>query len=265
MPQWLDVWRDRMYKLRSQRRYGGGWSKAKLWRAGALGLVVLVVGWFLVSAILFAWYAKDLPRPDKIVRREGFATRIFDRNGELLYDVFGDQRRNPVELSVIPQDLKNATVAIEDKDFYEHQGFDPKGMLRAVFYIVFRGKVQGGSTLTQQLVKNVLLTSERKLGRKIKEFILAVQIEKKFTKDEILQMYLNEAPYGGTAWGVESAAETYFGKQVTDLSVVEAAILAGMPQRPSSYSPFGTNPKAYIGRTEQVLRRMRGDGYIRQF
>ncbi|OGY15556.1 MAG: hypothetical protein A2784_01120 [Candidatus Chisholmbacteria bacterium RIFCSPHIGHO2_01_FULL_48_12] len=237
-------------------------SRAWWWRTGALTLLVSVVGSLAVSAVLFAWYAKDLPRPDKIVRREGFATRIFDRNGELLYDVFGDQRRTSVSFDQIPEHLRQATVAIEDKDFYKHQGFDPKGILRAAVNIVFRGKLQGGSTLTQQLVKNVLLTSERRLGRKIKEFILAVQIEKKFNKDEILQMYLNEAPYGGTAWGVESAAETYFGKKVGDLSVVEAAILAGMPQRPSAYSPFGTNPKAYIGRTEQVLRRMREDGYI---
>ena len=258
---WVDMWRQRMWKRQNWHR-PRRFNKAKLWRTGALLLLVLVVGWLLSSAVLFAWYAKDLPRPDKIVRREGFATRIFDRDGELLYDVFGDQRRTPVTLGQIPSSLRQATIAIEDKDFYKHQGFDPKGITRAVFNIIFRGKIQGGSTLTQQLVKNVLLTSERRLGRKIKEFILAVQIEKKFSKDEILQMYLNEAPYGGTAWGVESAAEAYFDKQVTELTLVEAAILAGMPQRPSSYSPFGTNPTAYVGRTEQVLRRMREDGYI---
>lgn len=251
-----------MWRRQNWQRSTGRFNKAWWWRTGALTLLLLVVGWLAVSAVLFAWYAKDLPRPDKIVRRDGFATRIFDRHGELLYDVFGDQRRNSVTLEQIPEYLRQATIAIEDKDFYQHQGFDPKGVLRAAVNIVFRGKLQGGSTLTQQLVKNVLLTSERRLGRKIKEFILAVQIEKKFSKDEILQMYLNEAPYGGTAWGAESAAETYFGKKVTDLSLIEAAILAGMPQRPSSYSPFGTNPKAYIGRTEQVLRRMREDGYI---
>ena len=116
--------------------------------------------------------------------------------------------------------------------------------------------------LTQQLVKNVLLSSERTLPRKIREFILAVQIERKYSKDEILQMYLNEAPYGGTAWGSQAAAEVYFSKKVQDLTLVESAMLAGLPQRPTAYSPYGARPEAYIGRTEQVLRRMREDGYI---
>lgn len=154
------------------------------------------------STVLFAWYAKDLPQPDKIVRKEGFSTQIFDRNGVLLYDVFADQQRTPVKWEEIPEYLKQATIAIEDKKFYQHQGFDPTGWLRAVFNIIFRGRLQGGSTLTQQLVKNVLLTPKRTIGRKIKEFALAIQIEKKYSKDEILQMYLNEAPYGGTAWGL---------------------------------------------------------------
>ena len=251
--------------MRRRRQVRGDFrrrKKAKFWRTAALATFVGIVGWFLVSTILFAWYARDLPQPDKIVRREGFATRIYDREGELLYDIFGDQRRNPVDLEEVPEYLRQATIAIEDKGFYTHQGFDPRGITRAVFNIVFRGRLQGGSTLTQQLVKNVLLTPERRLGRKIKEFILAVQIEKRFSKDEILQMYLNEAPYGGTAWGVETAAEVYFEKPVNELTLVESAILAGMPQRPTAYSPYGANPEAYIDRTKDVLRRMREDKYI---
>ncbi len=250
-----------MWRRRIRGDYGKR-SRAKFWRGLALVVFFGIIGWFLVSTLLFAWYAKDLPRPDKIVRREGFATRIYDRNGELLYDIFGDQRRIPVELKDVPEYLKQATIAIEDKDFYKHQGFDPRGILRAVFNIIFRGRLQGGSTLTQQLVKNVLLTSERRLGRKIKEFILSVQIEKKFSKDEILQMYLNEAPYGGTAWGIGTASEVYFKKKVQNLTLVEAAILSGMPQSPSIYSPYGSNPKAYLDRTRDVLRRMREDKYI---
>src|SRR3990167_24834 len=144
----------------------------------------------------------DLLRPDRVVRREGFSTKIYDREEELLYDVFADQRRTPVTLDQVPDILEKATVAIEDKNFYKHGGFDPTGYVRAVFNTIFRGRLQGGSTLTQQLVKNVLLTPQRTIGRKIKEFVLAVQIENKYSKDEILQMYLNEAPYGGTAWGV---------------------------------------------------------------
>jgi len=177
---------------------------SKLSVAAFFLLIVSVL--FLVG--LFIWYARDLPRPDKIVRREGFSTKIYDRHEKLLYDVFADQRRTPIPLEKVPEYLRQATIAIEDKNFYKHRGFDPFGIFRAFYNIVVHHKLQGGSTLTQQLVKNVLLTPQRTLPRKIKEFILAVQIENRYSKDEILQMYLNEAPYGGTAWGVEVAAET---------------------------------------------------------
>jgi len=249
---WVRIWHRRITSL----------QRARFISKLAFLIFFVVVFFVLATLFLFAWYAKDLPQPDKVVRREGFATKIYDRNGELLYDVFAGQRRTPVALEEIPLHLRNATIAIEDKNFYKHRGFDPKGILRAIYNIVVHRKLQGGSTLTQQLVKNVLLSSQRTLPRKIKEFLLAVQIEAKYSKDQILQMYLNESPYGGTAWGVESAAEVYFGKKVSDLNLVESAILAGLPQRPSYYSPFGNEPKAYIGRTQQVLRRMREDGYI---
>ena len=230
----------------------------KLAKFSFLGVVVAFLGLFVVLPL----FAFNLPSPDKIVRREGFSTKILDRNGSVLYDIYADQKRTPVELNVIPQDLREATIAIEDKNFYKHEGFDPLGMLRGLSRLFTRGYAQGGSTLTQQLVKNVLLTSERSVFRKVREFILAIQIERRYTKDEILQMYLNEAPYGGTAWGVGSASETYFGKSVSDLNLVESAILAGLPQRPSVYSPYSSEPKAYVERTKQVLRRMREDGYI---
>jgi len=260
---WKKAWRRRRRQLNSysfspQRRQG----RAKLFSNFTFLVFLGLVGFVFLLGLLFVWYAKDLPQPGKIVRKEGFATKIYDRDEELLYDVFAEQRRTPVELEEIPLYLRQATIAIEDKDFYEHGGFDPKGWLRAVFNIIVRRRLQGGSTLTQQLVKNVLLTSERTVTRKIKEFILAVQIERKYNKDEILQMYLNEAPYGGTAWGVETASEIYFNKKVSELNLVESAVLAGLPQRPSVYSPFSQDPKAYVGRTKEVLRRMKEDGYI---
>lgn len=180
----------------------------------------------------------------------------------MLYDIFTDERRTPAKIDEIPSFLKNATIAIEDKNFYRHEGFDAFGILRGFSRLFTSGRAQGGSTITQQLVKNVLLSSERSLPRKIREFILAVQIERKYSKDEILQMYLNEAPYGGTAWGVGAAADIYFGKKPADLTLVESAILAGLPQRPSTYSPYGSNFKGYIDRTKAVLRRMKEDGYI---
>jgi len=260
--KWKDIWQQKVLR---QKQYSAlpKFRKIKFIYRLAIILFFSVIFFILSSLALFAWYAKDLPQPDRVVRREGFATKIYDREGRLLYDVFAGQRRTPVSLEEIPQHLRNATIAVEDKNFYKHRGFDPKGILRAVYNIVIYRRLQGGSTLTQQLVKNVLLTSQRTLSRKIKEFILAVQIESKYSKDQILQMYLNEAPYGGTAWGVEAAAEVYFGKKVSDLNLVESAILAGLPQRPSVYSPFSSeDPKAYIGRTQHVLRRMREDGYI---
>mgnify|MGYP001225195908 CR=1 FL=1 len=224
-------------------------------------LILFGVG-LLATMGLFAWYSKDLPSPSKVVRREGFASRIYDRNGEILYDLYQDQKRQPVEFKDIPEALKKATIAVEDKDFYKHSGFDPLAPFRIIKNLFYFKKLTGGSTLTQQLVKNVLLTSEVSLTRKIKEFILAVQIEARYSKDEILLMYLNESPYGGAAWGVGSAAEQYFGKAVKDLTLAESVILAGLPQRPSVYSPFSSSPKAYIARTEHVLNRMLEDGYI---
>ena len=221
-----------------------------------------VIGLFFVTFLILPLFAFGLPSPDEVIRREGFSTKILDRNGDPLYDIFVDERRTAVPIDEIPEKLKQATVAIEDKNFYHHGGFDPLGMLRGVSRIVTRGRAQGGSTLTQQLVKNVLLSPERTKLRKLKEFILAVQVERKYTKDEILQLYLNEAPYGGTAYGVVAAAETYFDKRVDELNLAESAFIAGLPQRPSVYSPFSSTPEAYIGRTTEVLRRMREDGYI---
>ena len=261
MKLWRRAWKARLRKLKKKTPLGK-MSRPKLVKYLAAGSLAAILFLTVLAGILFAWNARDLPHPDKIVRKEGFSTKIFDRNGVLLYDVFADQQRTPVELENIPEQLRQATIAIEDKNFYKHEGFDPFGWLRAVYNILFRGRIQGGSTLTQQLVKNVLLTPKRTISRKIKEFVLAVQIEKKYSKDEILQMYLNEAPYGGTAWGVETAAETYFGKKVQDLNLVESAILAGLPQQPSYYSPFGDQPEAYLSRTKDVLRRMREDDYI---
>jgi 1A family penicillin-binding protein len=224
-----------------------------------IGIALCIVG----VGLLFAWYAKDLPRPDKVQRVEGLSTVISDRNGINLYDIFQDENRIPVTSGNIPDYLKKATVSVEDKDFYKHQGLSTSGIIRAMINIFIFRNLQGGSTLTQQLVKNALLTQERTVPRKIKEAILSIQIERKYTKDEILTMYLNEAPYGGTAVGVESAAEYYFAKAVKDLNLLECALLAGLPQSPSRYSPFtGSSEKLYIWRTQQVLRRMREDGYI---
>jgi len=254
--------KQRRRKMSSLGRFSR-FNRFRLIKWAATSVIAGSLAALLGTAAVFAWFSRDLPSPDRVVRREGFSTQILARGGQSLYDVYSDVQRRPVNFGDVPQALKQATISVEDKNFYSHQGFDSLGMVRAVFNIAVRGRLQGGSTLTQQLVKNVLLTSERTLPRKIKEFVLAVQIEKKFTKDQILQMYLQESPYGGAAVGVEAAAKVYFGKPVKDLNLVESAFLAGMPQAPSRYSPYsGINPDAYIGRTRHVLKRMREDGYI---
>jgi 1A family penicillin-binding protein len=249
------MWRERR-RLRqnlSRSRQIVKWSKL------AFGGVLVL---FILLFILIPIFSLTLPSPDKIVRTEGFSTQIMDRNGTVLYDVYANQNRTPVSIDDTPMYLRQATIAIEDKNFYEHSGFDPIGFVRGLTRVFIGRRAAGGSTLTQQLVKNVLLTNDRTLNRKLKEFVLAVQIERKYSKDEILQMYLNEVPYGGTAWGIGAASKTYFGKDVRELDLIESAILAGMPQSPSNYSPYSSTPKAYIGRTQAVLRRMREDGYI---
>jgi len=249
------MWRDRLRRRKSIEKSKKQVKLAKLIFFGSIGI-------FIFSFLVLPLLAMGLPSPEKVVRHEGYATQILDRNGETLYNVFINERRNPVVLDDIPKYLREATIAVEDKNFYKHKGFDILGIFRGFSRIFTIGHAQGGSTLTQQLVKNVLLTSERSIVRKVKEFVLAIQIERKYSKDEILQMYLNEAPYGGTAWGVEAASETYFGKKVKDLDLIESAVLAGLPQSPSRYSPYSSNPKAYVERTKVVLRRMEEDGYI---
>lgn len=232
------------------------WSKVT-----RLLLIGLIAGVILVP-LLFIWYSRDLPTPGKLVTSKySDATRIYDRNGDLLYSVFQDENRTYVKLDEIPKYVRQGTISIEDKDFYKNGGFSPMGYVR-VFWNALRGnRLAGASTITQQLVKNVLLTSERSLPRKIKELILSIQVANRFSKDQILEMYLNNIPYGGTAVGVEAAAEQYFGKKAKELDLAESAFLAGLPQLPSLYSPFSGN-KYYIGRTEAVLKRMTADKYI---
>lgn len=246
------------YTRRSLRR-----KRLKLIGAVVTGGFVVFIALILLSFVAFGIFATTIPSPDKLTNRSiDQSTKIYDRNGELLYDIYGNQNRTLVQLDEIPDNLKKATVSIEDKNFYRHRGFDAFGILRSVWEIATTRHLVSGSTLTQQLVKNALLSSEQTITRKVKEIVLSIEIENKYSKDQILQIYLNEIPYGGTAWGAEAAANLYFGKHVKDLNLEECAIIAGLPQSPTRYSPFGSNPKAYISRTDAVLRRMKEDGNI---
>jgi len=217
---------------------------------------------FVFSLALFAWYSRDLPSPKKLSTKTGYSTVFYDRDGKVLYEMYKDKNRIPVSLEEVSDYLRKATIAIEDKNFYKHQGISQTGIIRALVNIILKRRLEGGSTITQQLIKNVLLTQERTVSRKIKEIILAIEVERRYKKNEILEMYLNEAPYGGSFWGVASASMGYFGKQPKDLNLVESAILAGLPQSPSYYSPFIGKDDAWRNRAKQVLRRMREDGYI---
>lgn len=221
----------------------------------------------LMVAAVFAWFAKDLPSPNKInAIASAQTTKLYDRTGEhLLVEIYGDKDRSIIEFNQMPQCIKDATVALEDKDFYKQGAFSPAGLARAFTGVLVRDRSKGGgSTITQQYVKNALLTNEPTYSRKIKELILAIEIEQLYKKDDILKLYLNEIPYGSTAYGIQAASKQYFGKDAKDLSLSECAMLASIPQAPTYYSPYGTHKDALIAKKSRVLDLMVAQKYISQ-
>jgi 1A family penicillin-binding protein len=216
-----------------------------------------------VSILQSYFFVKELPSPYNIGKvNYPLSTHIYDRNNTLLYEIYREQNRTPVILRELPPYVAEATIAIEDKDFYKHQGVAVfSGMVRAVKEMIVNKNLQGGSTITQQLVKTALLNPERTISRKIKEAILAIWTEKIYSKEQILEMYFNQVPYGGSSYGIEEASKTYFGKKAKDLTIEEAALLAGLPQAPSLYSPY-INPEIALKRRNDVLTSMKNQGYI---
>lgn len=239
--------------------------------------LALLIGLLVVTGIssvfgVYAYFAKDLPAPEAIAQQSQQAfktTKIYDRTGRhVLYEIFDPQwgNRTVVPLGQIPQHLINATIAIEDRNFYQNPGIDLRGIARAAYYDLIVGRpVQGGSSITQQLVKNVLIPPEERYqktySRKIKEAILALEITRRYPKDQILEWYLNTISYGNLAYGVEAAAEAYFGKHVQDLDLAECAMLAALPQAPARNSPL-ENPQEARKRQHLVLDAMYRQGYI---
>lgn len=226
---------------------------------------LIVVSLAAISLTLYSYFAifRGLPSPKELgARQPEVSTKIYDRNGNLLYKIYKDQNRSIVPLTQIPIHVRLATLAAEDAEFYSHPGFSIKGIFRAVIQDLQTGSVQGGSTITQQLVKNTLLTPEKTITRKIKELVLSVEVEANYTKDQILEMYLNQVSYGGTAYGIESASESYFGKDVGSLDLAEAALLAGLPKSPTTYSPFGSDPSLALSRQKEVLHLMQVNKFI---
>lgn len=231
-------------------------------------VLILFLIFIAIYSYILLKLAVQLPSPELLsVTPRPLTTQIFDRNGKLLFQFYEGQNRQPIDINTLPKYIPQSTIAIEDKHFYQHLGFDLEGILRAIkVNLTSEGLsmdgYQGGSTITQQLIKNTLLTPDKTFKRKIKEVILAFWAERLYSKDQILQMYLNEAPYGGPAWGIEAASQTYFGKQARDLNLAEATFLAGLPAAPTEYSPFGIYPEKGKERQAEVLRRMVEDGYI---
>lgn len=224
-------------------------------------LLLLPIVFFLLTFYLLI--LKDLPSPTRLhTSSRPQSSQIYDRNGILLYTIYSTRNQIFVPLSQIPDSLKHATIVAEDKDFYKHGAVDFKGMARALYSTIFKKNLQGGSTLTQQLVKNSLLTPERTITRKAKEIFLSFITEMLYTKNQILEMYLNQVPYGGTAYGVEAASQRYFGKSVKNLSIAESSLLAGLPESPSTYSPFASRPDLGLQRQQIILKRLYDQKYI---
>lgn len=242
------------------------WSK-KWVKITSRIILVLVCFLLLIFIILYIYVAKDLPSVVNLDDRKVIqSTQIYDRTGqELLYEISGNESRTIIPEDQIPDILKQAFISIEDQEFYKHWGVRPTAIARAAFQnVTGKGVGGGGSTITQQFVKNALLTSDRSIMRKIREAILAIQIEQKYSKDEIIAFYLNEIPFGGNIYGVESASQNFFGKKPMDLEPYQAAMLAAIIQRPTFYSPYGSNFDKLESRQQLVLSYMKEQGYINE-
>ena len=235
------------------------------WKIFGIVCLYLAIAGILFVAGVFLYFAKDLPDASGISDRTVVeSTKIMDRTGQhVLYEVHGEEKRTIIPFSEMPDNVKYATIALEDQDFYSHHGIKLTSIIRALLKdFVKGGASQGGSTITQQFVKKSMLTDEKTITRKIKEVILSLELETKYSKDEILAMYLNQIPYGSNAYGIEAASQTFFGKSAKDLTLDEATLLASLPQAPSYYSPYGSHLDALRGRQMHAIKEMTNLGYI---
>ncbi len=223
----------------------------------------LALGIFIVG--LFFFYTWDLPRPEKFTETPFIqSTKIYDRTGKvLLYNIYGEEKREIVPFDKISDNLKKAVLASEDSRFYQHSGIDLVGIGRSVLVdLKLRSKSQGGSTITQQLMRSVYLTNQRTISRKIREIVLSIELERRYSKDQIFDWYLNKIPFGQNAYGAEAAAQTYFNKPASDLTLAESAILTGLIPAPSYYSPYGSHKDQLLQKKDLILEKMRKMGSI---
>ena len=252
-----------------ERKYYRKVYRKNLKRKGVLFVLKFFgVGFlFLVLSVfsLFIFYAKDLPRPEKFTEKQFVqSTKIYDRQGQvLLYEIYGEEKRTLVSLNVVPEYLKQAVIATEDADFYRHFGVDFKGILRSIL-INFKLKepIYGGSTIPQQLIRSTFFSTEKTAQRKIREIVLALELDRRYSKEQILEWYLNQIPFGQNSYGAEAASQTYFGKSVQDLSLPEAATLAALIQAPSRLSPYGEHKNELLIRKNYVFERMVSEGFL---
>lgn len=266
------IYRVKVYNFQSKSS-SNSTARAKTWRGFLHNLNWPVIGkWafraaaigVLLIAFLFIYYSRNLPNPNRLLGRDvPESTKIYARDGSQLYEVHGEIKRTLVNLDQISPYLKDATIAVEDKNFYHHGGISITGTLRSIIVDILHGqKEQGGSTITQQFVKNAVLTRDKSFLRKGKEIIISIELEARFSKDDILKLYLNEIPYGRNAYGIEAASETYFNKKATDLTIAESAYLAALPQAPSYYNPSGPHFDDLQARQKYILEQMKSQGYI---
>jgi penicillin-binding protein 1A len=219
---------------------------------------------FAVS-IVFIFYAKDLPRPEKFTEKQFVqSTKIYDRTGQvLLYEIYGEEKRTLVGLDQIPEHLKQAVIATEDANFYNHFGIDLQGILRSVLInLQLQEPVYGGSTIPQQLIRSTFFSTEKTIERKTREIVLALELDRRYSKDQILEWYLNQVPFGSNCYGVEAASQTFFDKPVSEISTAEAAILASLIKAPSYLSPYGSHKDELLVRKDYVLDKMTEAGFL---
>ncbi len=250
------ILKRRTYKTSKKR-------KVFFWILKAFGLFVMT--FFVFALFLFVYYARDLPRPEQFTERAiTQTTKIYDRTGEtVLYELYGDEKREMVPFDRISDYIKKAALAAEDANFYKHHGIDIGGIFRAVKLNLQLGRpLYGGSTISQQLIRSTFLTREKTIKRKIREMILTLELERRHNKEQILEWYLNQIPFGPNTYGVESASQNYFNKPAKDVSLEEAAVLAALIQAPSYLSPYGNHLPELLERKDHVLERMAKENFI---